>query len=323
VWAEGFGYTDVDRRATVTPLTRFRTGSVSKTLTATGVAQLYDRGRIDLDAPVQRYAPRYPQKPWVVTPRQLLGDVAGVHRIRGDNNDNVPRGHCASVNAALETFAEEPLLFEPGTQYRFSTYGWILLSMVIEGAAGESFGTFMHREVFTPLGMDRTALEGTHLEHAGKTAEFDDDPTASFYSPKAAMGVNLGVEGAPAADYSCFFGAGAFLSTPSDLVRLGSAMLKPGFLKTDTITLLQTPLRLKSGASTGFALGWKVDRVQLAGAPVRVLHHRASFIGGTVSLSVFPDLGLVIAAAANISQSDRVDPFALQVAASFAATRKR
>ena len=73
------------------------------------------------------------------------------------------------------------------------------------------------------------------------------------------MRSSLGLQTGPGADYSCFGGAGAFLSTPSDLVRLGSAMLRPGLLTAETIRLFQTPLLLKSGASTGFALGWKVD----------------------------------------------------------------
>ena len=115
VWAEGFGWADVERRVQVTPLTRFRLGAASKPLTAGAVALLHDRGRIDLDAPVQRYVPAYPEKPWTVTTRQLMGDVAGVHRIRGDNNDLVPGRHCASLDEALSIFAGEPLLFRPGT----------------------------------------------------------------------------------------------------------------------------------------------------------------------------------------------------------------
>ena len=131
------------------------------------------------------------------------------------------------------------------------------------------------------------------------------------------MQVSLGVEGAPAADYSCFAGAGAFRSTPSDLVRLGSAMIKPGLLKAGTVALFQMPLQLESGASTGFALGWKVDRVLLAGKPARLVRHRANLIGGAVSLWLIPDLGLVIAAASNVSHTDSVDPFSLQIAEAF------
>ena len=307
VWAEGFGFANVERRVPVTPRTRFRTGSVSKTLTAAAVALLHDRGRIDLDAPVHTYVPSYPQKPWPISTRQLLGDVAGVHRPRGDSEDNLAYGHCTSLDDAVKVFAGEPLSFEPGTKYQFSTYGWVLLSAVVESASAEPFSAFMSREVFKPLGMDRTGLEGTN----------DDADTVSFYFPRMNMNPRLGLDSGPGADYSCFAGAGAFLSTPSDLVRLGSAMLKPGLLTAETIRLFQTPLHLKSGASTGFALGWKADTIPLAGAPALLLRHRATPTGGTVSLSLFPDRSLVIAATTNVTHAKAVDPFAVQVAEAF------
>jgi CubicO group peptidase (beta-lactamase class C family) len=312
VWAEGFGFADEARRVPVTPSTRFRTGSVSKTMTAAGIALLHDRKRIDLDAPVQQYVPAYPRKQWTITTRQLLGDVGGVHLIRGDSNDQRPRGYCSMVDEALKTFAHEPLVFEPGTQYRFSTSGWILLSAVAENAGGEPFATFMSREVFTPLGMARTALEGT-----AKTDEDRDSVTFYFRKPDDDSESRT----APAADYACFFGAGAFLSTPSDLVRLGSAWVKPGLLTAETIALFQTPVRLKSGASSTFALGWAVDDVPLAGAPARIVRHRASLIGGAVSLAMYPDRGLAIAITSHVPNIVAVDAFAPQVANLFASVK--
>ena len=307
VWAEGFGWADVERRVVLSPATRFRLGAASKPLTAGAVALLHDRGRIDLDAPVQRYAPAYPEKQWTITTRHLMGDVAGVHRIRGDNNDAMPGRHCASLDEALALFADEPLLFRPGTEYRYSIYGWVLVSAVVAGAAGEPFPAFMTREVFEPLGMNSTVLE-----------EIDVVPdTTSFYGPRAAMRTDLGVELTSPAHYSCLAGAGAFLSTPSDLVRFGAAMMKPGLLKADTIALMQTPFRLESGASTEYALGWKVDHVPLAGAPVRMLGHRGSPVGGTISLMTFPDLGLVIAATSNVTHTNGVAPLGLKIAEAF------
>ena len=117
--------------------------------------------------------------------------------------------------------------------------------------------------------------------------------------------------------HTCLAGAGAFFSTPSDLVRFGSAMLKPGLLKADTIALLQTPLRLKSGASTDFALGWKVERVQVTGAPTRMVAHRATPNGSTVALLTFPDLGVVVALASNISPAEDVDATGRKIAEAF------
>jgi len=295
VWAEGLGFANLEKRVPVTPRTRFRTGSVSKTMTAMALGLLLDRGRLDLDAPVQTYVPTYPRKQWTVTPRQLMGDVAGVHRVRDDQGDR-PRGQCERLDEALKIFDTEPLLFEPGTQYRFSTYGWILLSAVVEGAAGEPFPAFMSREVFTPLGMDRTLIEA---------ADQDADDVSNL-------------QGASKTDYGCFFGAGGYVSTPSDLVRLGSAMLKPGLLQPQTIALLQTPLKLKSGESTGFALGWKVDTVALASKPTRVVRHRASLIGSALSLSLFPDLGVVLAVSSSNQNIVAVDLIVSQIAEAFA-----
>ena len=229
VWAEGFGWANVESRTPLTPLTRFRLGALSKPLTAVAVALLHDRGRLDLDAPVQRYVPAYPEKQWTVTARQLMGDVAGVHRIRGDNNDAMPVERCGSLDEAVALVAGDPLLFEPGTEHRYSIYGWVLVSAAVEGAAREPFSRFMVRQVFEPLAMNRTVV--------AETEGLDPVPA----SPRSIFGVRVGVKKTSPPDYSCLAGAGAFLSTPADLVRLGSAMLKPGLLKAETIAVFQTP----------------------------------------------------------------------------------
>jgi serine beta-lactamase-like protein LACTB len=293
-WAEGFGWADVDNRRPVTPLTRFRLGALSKPVTAMAAARLHDEGRLDLDAPVQQYVRAYPAKAWPITPRQLMGDVAGVHRIRGDNNDAMPDAHCDTLDDAVALLAGDPLLFEPGTEHRYSIWGWVLASAVVQGAAGRPFARVMDREVFDPLGMTRTVVS--------ETDGLSDVAHGGGHAP----------------DYSCLAGAGAFLSTPTDLVRLGSAMLTPGFLRPDTIVEFQRPTRLASGAPTTYALGWTVASATLAGGPVRMVSHRGSPAGGTVTLLLFPDLGLAVAAAANVTDATGLGPFALAVAEGFA-----
>jgi CubicO group peptidase (beta-lactamase class C family) len=310
VWAESFGWANIEGHEPVTPRTRFRLGAASKPLTAAAVALLYDRGRLDLDAPVQTYVPDYPQKQWPVTPRQLMGDVAGVHRIRGDNNDAMPNERCAKLGEALPLFAGEPLMFRPGAEHRYSIYGWILLSVLVERVAGEPFPAFMTRELFRPLGMKSTVLE-----EAGGVP----DNTTTFYGRRKAG--RVGPDDPSKAHYSCLAGAGAFLSTPSDLARFGSAMLKPGFLKGETIATMQAPLQLESGTSTNYALGWKVERVPLAGKPARLVGHRGTPMGGAVSVLTFPDLGVVVAAASNVGTTG-LDPFAQKLAEVFVVRRR-
>lgn len=87
-------------------------------------------------------------------------------------------------------------------------------------------------------------------------------------------------------------------------------------MQADTIAAFQTPTRLVSGAPTTYALGWTVRNVQLAGEWARLVSHRGSPAGGSVSLLRFPDLCLAVAAA-NVTDARGVDPFALQVAEAF------
>ena len=154
VWAEGFGWADLENHVPVTPDTRFRIGTASTALTSAAVGLLLEKGRLKLDEEIQTYVPAFPEKQWPVTLRQLMGHVAGV---RNDGGDEGPlfTVQCERPVEALQYFEDSPLLFEPGTQYRYSSYGWILVSAAVETAAGEPFLSFMRKQIFEPLGMRR------------------------------------------------------------------------------------------------------------------------------------------------------------------------
>jgi serine beta-lactamase-like protein LACTB len=139
----------------------------------------------------------------------------------------------------------------------------------------------------------------------------------TFYIPRASMRTAWGVRKAARPDNSCLAGAGAFFATPSDLVRFGSAMSTPGLLKAETIELLRTPLRLASGDQTDFGLGWRIEHVRLAGDDTRMVAHRATPNGGTVALLTFPDRGVVVALAANISPAEGMGAAGRSIADAF------
>src|SRR5439155_277861 len=157
VWSEGFGYADVARKIPVTAETQFRIGSVSKPMTAAAVALLYEQGKLDLDAPVQRYVPSFPDKGVPITTRQLAGHLAGIRHYRGD--EFLLNRRFTSVLEGLTIFQGDSLLFPPGTKFSYSTYGWNLISAVVEAAAGQDFLSYMGRNVFRPLGMTHTAAD--------------------------------------------------------------------------------------------------------------------------------------------------------------------
>lgn len=115
----------------VTAETRFRIGSVSKALTSVAVGRLLQDGRLDLDSPVQRYVPGFPAKRYPITVRQVAGHLAGIRHYFPGEFEN--REHYPTITQGLAIFAADSLLFEPGTAFAYSSYGYNLLGAVIEG----------------------------------------------------------------------------------------------------------------------------------------------------------------------------------------------
>ncbi len=308
VWAEGFGWADVERRLPVVPETKFRIGTASTALTAAAAGLLLDRGQLRLDERIQAYVPEFPEKQWPVTLRQVMGHTAG---IRNDGGDEGPllSEHCARPVEALKAFGEDPLRFEPGTEYRFSRYGWILVSAAIEAAAKEPFLLFMQRQVFEPLGMNATTSDSLTEPIEGR---------ATFYFPRFAADPGYGLDLMREVDYSCYAGASAFVSTPSDLVRFGIAMERGTLLEPETVRLLQTSQRLPSGKDTGYGLGWDLERADVAGAATDLIGHDGDSLGGPLaSLWIIPRHGLVIAVTSNTSYAD-TPGLAVRIAEAFA-----
>ena len=311
VWAEGFGWADLENRVPVAPGTRFRIGHASKALTSAAVGLLLERGRLQLGDEIQTYVPAFPRKQWRVTLRQLMGHMAGVRHYRNEV-DYMPSAHCDRAADGLRSFENDPLQFEPETQSKYSTFGWILVSAAVEAASGEPFFAFMRTQIFEPLGMTDTTSDSP-------TEPIPDQ--ATFYYPRMSGDPSFGPELATTVDYSCFAGAGGFLSTPSDLVRFGMAV-SGKLLQPATVRKLQTPQALASGEETEYGLGWMVETVPLAGEPTLLASHASrTLLGGSTSFLTFPERGLVVAVTSNISFA-RTRHIALGIAEAFAAQRK-
>lgn len=306
-WAEGFGWADLEHRTPVTPGMRFRIGHVSKALTSAAVGILLEQGRIDLDAEIQAYVPAYPRQQWPVTLRQLMGHVGGV-RHYDTEADYMPTSRCERASEGVALAADAPLLFEPGTRQRYSTYGWILVSAAVEAAAREPFFTFMRMRVFEPLGMDSTAVDSTAASEM-----------VAFYYPRFSGDPATGSEPARAVDYSCFAGAGAFVSTPSDLVRFGSGLRSGRLLERHTVATLQSPQLLASGQETPFGLGWMLDHVELDGERTPEAGHASlTLLGSSTSFLTFPERRIVVAVMSNTSRAG-TRAIALKIAEVFTA----
>ncbi|MGH9736519.1 MAG: serine hydrolase domain-containing protein [Candidatus Acidiferrales bacterium] len=284
VYARGFGYADLEERVPVWPTTKFRIGSISKGLTATALVQLVEQGKIDLDAPVQKYVPSFPDKGAKITARLLAGHLAGIRHYKGD--EFLISQHYDSVLDGLKIFENDPLVAPPGTGFHYSSYGYDLLSAVIESASGENFLVYMQRHVFTPLGLVDTTPDQNRsiIEERSRFYEHETNGTT---------------DNAPYVDNSYKWAGGGFLSTSEDLVRFGSALLRPGFLPQSSLRLLFTSQKTTSGQQTGYGMGWFIQKSQ---SGQRIYQHSGGSVGGTSQLIIYPDTGVVVALLTNLSQ---------------------
>ena len=288
VWSEAFGYADLEAHRQATPATQFRIGSVSKPLTATAIAQLFETGKLDLDAPVQRYVPSFPKKGATITTRLVGGHLAGIRHYQGD--EFTLNRHFATVTEGLSIFANDTLLFPPGTRFSYSSYGFNLLGAVVEGASGENFLAYMSRHVFKPLRMTSTAPD--------RNDSLIPDRTQFYDTRRRLLGGGFTVS--PVVDNSYKWGGGGFISTAEDLVRFGSAMLAPGLLKGATLDLLFTAQHTTAGEETPYGIGWFVAKDSLGH---RYVYHGGGSIGGTTAFGVDRDSRVVFALVTNLTEA--------------------
>jgi CubicO group peptidase (beta-lactamase class C family) len=239
--AAGFGLANVEREIPATERTLYRTASLAKPITATAVMQLVEQRRIDLDAPVQRYCPAFPEKRWPVTTRHLLGHTSGV-RHPEDAEDEQTK-HYDTITAALPLFAPDRLLHEPGTRTLYSTFGYMVLACAIEGASGTSYMAWVTSHVFDIAGMPDTTPD---------TVSYDDPRRAAGYRVRGrSRQPSLRV------DTSFKLAAGGLVSNVTDLARFAIATMDGRLVAPATRELMWTPVRLNDGTATALGLGWQ------------------------------------------------------------------
>ena len=185
-YTRGYGYTDLDARVSVTPNTVFRWASISKTLTATAVLQLDEQmPGFGLNDRVSEHVPYWPNdgnkgriRIW-----QLLSNRSGIIHYTQKKHcylNSTPRydrrKHASAFYDARQSvavFSDQPLCFEPGSLYKYSTFGYSLLGAAIEGASGMRYTDWIDTRIRRPLAM-ASLRQGngtrTGFEHEGDRA---------------------------------------------------------------------------------------------------------------------------------------------------------
>ena len=301
VWLGAAGLRDVEHALPVEADTTFRFASVSKLITAAAAARLAQDGDLDLDAPV-RSVVRYITEAWpAISARQLAAHMSGIPHYQDVDSERGGVRFSATADA-VGVFSGRRLLANPGAAYNYSSYGYTLLSAVVEESAGEPFLDFVARVL----------LHGLDIG-----PELGGDPHAAIGYDFTATG---GVTPVPPHDYSYAWGGAGFRGSSRDLALFGGRVLSGAIVSPAMRDMMWTPARLNDGsvvmedrdAAVGF--GWRIGRDQ-DGA--RIVHHAGVTDGARSALVLYPESGDSVSVLSNARWTASIEQTAMMLAAPF------
>ena len=284
-YAKGFGMADLENSVAAKSTTVYRLGSMSKTITATAVMQLAEKGKLNLDKPVQEYCATFPEKPWPISARQLLAHLGGVRDYNNQKflEEYFSTRHYNSISEGLDIFKNDPLLQEPGTKYSYSTYGYNVLGCAIEGAAGMRYEDYIRDNILKPAGIAQTRVD--------EVSQIIADRARGYGKTRDGVVLNTGL-----ADTSNKIPAGGLVSTVEDISRFAIALRNGKLLNNATVEQMWTLQRTRDGKSIPYALGWRVGERN----GMKEVFHGGAAAGFSTFLYLLPEKNLAVVLMANL-----------------------
>lgn len=316
VFSGGVGYADLDNRVPQNGETVHCIGSVSKAVAVIAIMQLEEKGLLSLTDEIQKYLPYMPKKQKPITINHILTHTSGIRHYAKQDNDNygIKRmRHYDTFEEASTIFRDDPLLFEPGAYYSYSSYSSNLMHGIVEKVSGMPFEEYMKKNVWQPAGMLSTCFDipSRIIMNRGK----------GYVKDEAGNLIN-----APYEDVSYKYAGGGILSTPEDMLKLAIALNKGVLLKPATLEKIYKPQfdrnkkAFKPDANQQKEPSWQ-GLIWWSGKDRqgRTWYGHSGTVKGTRSfLMNFPTEQVVVAIQANIG-SIKIDEYALELAELFLA----
>ena len=286
---KGYGMANLEWNIPNTPEAKFRIASLTKQFTAAIVLLLQDEGKLRIEDAVGKYLPDAPAHWGQITLAELLGHTSGIPDLTNEKEFEAwsmnPRTHAEE----FAFFRDKPLEFQPGSQYRYSSSGFLVLGLVIEKVSGRSYADLLHERILEPLGMKETGLD---------TDDLILDRRAQGYR-KGADGLKL----ARSESLSVPWAAGGMYSTSRDLLRWERGLFGGKVLS-------DTSLKMMTTAGKGnYGLG--VDVLERYG--MKVVSHSGGIEGFSSYLCYQPDRRLAVAVLGNVGGSSAGIAMAFQL----------
>ena len=286
VWKAPAGLSNLQTKKAMETKTIMRIASIAKPMTAIAIMQLYEQGKIDLDKPIQTYLPDFPKKnEGEITVRNLLNHTSGIGGYKNKESGN--KIHYENLTDAATVFQDRKLEQTPGTTFSYTTYGYVVLGLIIEKVSGETYETYMSENVWEKAKMVNTGVEDIRQTMPNKT---------EFYHKKSKKKIKKGKLN----DLSNRVPGGGLYSTLEDLLRFGRAVINHDLVKESTLKMMLEKPDVQNDGNP-YGLGWTLYGNNSKYG--NVFGHAGEQTGAAAQLMILPDVNTVVVVIGNTSGS--------------------
>ncbi len=286
VWSETIGYSEVKSGTPFKDETVVRTASIAKPMTAVAVLQLFEKGLVGLDDPIQKYLPEFPEKPeGTITIRHLLHHNSGIKHYKNgkeiESRENYP-----TLSDAMNVFKDRKLAGIPGEVFVYSSYGYVVLGRIIEVVSGLDYETYMKTNIWDVCGMENTGVETFGQPAKEQTTFYHRSGNGKV---KAVKKVN---------NLSNRIPAGGFYSTTTDILKFGHGVVSHKLISAESLKLMMEAPEVTNDGNP-YGMGW-----YLYGPNPKygfVLGHSGGQTGTSSQLMIFPEREAAIVVMTNTS----------------------
>ena len=302
VHAKGYGFARLDTKEAITPDTAFDLASVSKQFTAMAIMILAERGKLSLDDPLTKFFPEFPAYAQKIRIRNLLTHTSGL--VDAINPSWFKPGYEPTSRDLLKMMAAQSTVnFAPGEKFEYNNAAYLLLALLVEKVAGESFPKFMAKNVFSPLGMDHTRVwdeTKPKVEHLAISYA----PDGNSFKPIAYV-----------SDIS-LYGPKGIITTLRDLAKWNEALESEKLLRTATLRQAFVPVKLNDGTESPYGFGWVVGKEN----GLEMTEHAGGYLGYRAEIRRYPGEHTTIILLSNSATFDMIQ-FGKKVAAIYLADK--
>lgn len=298
VYRQVCGFADAARRVALRPEARFKLFSLSKSFTATVIMRLAARGHIDLDRSILSYLPEAPEAWRGATVRHLLHHQSGIPDLTERLLQAYQRGGARTHARAMSLTLASPearaatLTTSPGTEWRYSNFGYELLARIAERVEGRAFADILRREILVPAGMRTASVEGPAPGHGA---------LASAPSPGLVPGFNGAPDGwIPATSYGFVQqGAGALHAGYRDLLAFDAA-LRAGRLLSPAMQARNVGEAVRASDTARYGYGWLIRSMD----GCTYWQHSGGTNGYMSDFARVPESGITVIVLSNLGFAD-------------------